>query len=668
MAESLQAVERQIRKLREELYEHDYRYYVLAEPTISDEEYDALLRRLQDLEDRHPGYRSLDSPTQRVGGQPTKEVPTVVHNPPMLSLSNSYSEEEIRDFDRRVRELLEGDVPAYVVELKIDGVAVALRYRDGVFNQGATRGDGTQGDDITGNLRTIRGLPLRLRSPAPALRDIEVRGEVFMFRADFDAMNAARAAGGEKVFVNPRNATAGTLKLQDPALVATRKLRLFTYYLSAPAGRLQSHDANLSLLRSLGFPVNEHTRHCSSIEEVIRYRTAWEAQRERLPYEIDGVVVKVDSLAQQERLGTIARSPRWAMAFKFASRKAKTVLTGITLQVGRTGTITPVAELTPVFLGGTTVSRATLHNVDYIRELDLRIGDTVLVEKGGDVIPKVSGIVPEKRPPGTTSFRMPRSCPVCGSAISRPEGEVNYYCENSECPAQLQGRIQHFAHRGAMDIEGLGEAIVQQLVGLGLVRNVADLYLLSQHRDRLVALERWGEKSTDNLLKAIEASKTRPFHRVLFALGIRHVGAGVARILAERFRSIEQLQQASANDLQQVNTIGPAIAESITLFFAEPHNGEILRGLAGAGVGLRSGTTAAGRLSGKVFVLTGTLAHHTREEARARIEAAGGTVASGISAKVHYLVVGADAGSKVQKARTLGIRTLTEEEFLAMLR
>ena len=668
MAESLQAVERQIQKLREELHEHDYRYYVLAEPTIPDEEYDALLRRLQDLEERYPRFRSPDSPTQRVGGEPTKEFPSVVHTPPMLSLGNSYSEEEIRDFDRRVRGLLDGETPLYVAELKIDGVAVALRYRGGIFTQGATRGDGTHGDEITGNLRTLRGLPLRLRDPAPFLRNVDVRGEVFMFRDDFDAMNAARAAAGEKLFINPRNATAGTLKLQDPTQVAARKLRLFTYYLSASGGRLESHDANLGLLRSLGFPVNEHSRRCSSIDEVIDYWKVWEGKRDTLPYEIDGVVVKVDSLAQQGKLGTIARSPRWAIAFKFASRKAETILTGITLQVGRTGTVTPVAELKPVFLGGSTVSRATLHNIDYIKQLDLRPGDTVLVEKGGDVIPKVSGNIPEKRPPGTAPFRMPGSCPVCGSAIARPEGEVNYYCENSKCPAQVQGRIQHFAHRGAMDIEGLGEAIIEQLVGLELVRNIADLYGLRQHRDRLMGLERWGEKSTDNLLSAIEASKERPFHRVLFALGIRHVGAGVAQVLAEHFPSIGALQKATPAALQQVTTIGPAIAESITRFFAEPHNREVLRDLARAGVRLHSEVRTGGALAGKVLVLTGTLEHHTREEAKALIEAAGGTVASGISAKVHYLVVGADAGSKLAKAQALGIRTLTEAELLVMLR
>lgn len=668
MAESLHAVERQIQKLRQELHEHDYRYYVLAEPTIRDEEYDTLLRRLQDLEERYPQFRSPDSPTQRVGGQPTKEFPSVAHTPPMLSLANSYSEEEIRDFDRRVRGLLEGETPLYVAELKIDGVAVALRYQRGIFTQGATRGDGTHGDEITGNLRTIRGLPLRLRDSDPILRNVDVRGEVFMYREDFNAMNAARAAAGEKLFINPRNATAGTLKLQDPIQVAARKLRLFTYYLSAPGNRLDSHDTNLRLLRSLGFPVNEHSRRCSTIDEVITYWKLWQEKRDTLPYEIDGVVVKVDSLAQQEQLGTIAKSPRWAIAFKFASRKAETVLTGITLQVGRTGTVTPVAELTPVFIGGSTVSRATLHNVDYIRELDLRPGDTVLVEKGGDVIPKVSGTIPEKRPPETTPFRMPGSCPVCGSAITRPEGEVNYYCENSKCPAQVQGRIQHFAHRGAMDIEGLGEAIIEQLVDMGLVRNIADLYGLRQHRDRLMGLERWGEKSTDNLLSAIEASKERPFHRVLFGLGIRHVGAGVARVLAEHFPDIGALQQATPDALQKVNTIGPAIAESITRFFAEPHNREILRDLARAGVRLHSETPAGSALAGKVFVLTGTLEHHTREEAKALIEAAGGTVASGISAKVHFLVVGADAGSKLAKARALGIRTLTEAELLALLR
>ena len=661
------AVEKEAERLRRNLQEHDYRYYVLAEPTIADEEYDRLMRRLQDLETAYPELRTPDSPTQRVGGQPTKEFPTVTHRPAMLSLSNSYSEDEIRDFDRRVRSGLGTADPVYVAELKFDGVAIALRYRDGVFVQGATRGDGTRGDDITANLRTIRSLPLRLRTRAGALQSIEVRGEAFMRRADFASMNARRIAAGEKPFINPRNATAGTLKLQDPKLVASRPISISVYHLIAPEGTPRSHWESLETLASLGLPVSPHRRRCASVGEVVDFWKEWETGRDTLPYDIDGIVVKVDSLSQQEALGTIARSPRWAIAFKFSARKAETTLTGIVLQVGRTGAITPVAELEPVFVGGTTVSRATLHNRDYIESLDLRIGDTVVVEKGGDVIPKISGVVASRRPRTARRFTMPDRCPECGTRLHRPEGEVGVYCENAACPAQIKGRIEHFAHRGAMDIEGLGEAIVDHLVRIELVATVADLYELQRHRATLAALDRWGEKSTDNLLAAIAASTRQPFHRVLFALGIRHVGAEVARVIAERFHSMDALMGASADELQSVPSIGPQIAESITSFFADRHNRDIVRRLT------RSGLTMAaerreGALAGKTFVLTGTLSAWTRDEARQRIEERGGTVATGVSKRVDYVIVGADAGSKLEKARSLGIPTLTEEQFLALIR
>ncbi len=665
---SRQTIQR-VEQLRRELHEHDYRYYVLAEPTISDEQYDRLMRELQDLEREFPDLRSADSPTQRVGGQPTKEFASVTHTPAMLSLANSYSEEEIRDFDRRVRDLLGRETPAYVAELKFDGVAIALRYDDGRFALGATRGDGQQGDDITGNLRTVRTIPLRLRSRDRLSGMLEVRGEVYMEKEDFLRMNAAREKAGEKVFINPRNATAGTLKMQDPKIVATRPLKFVAYYLVSAGIPMTSHWENLQTLRGLGFPVSNHTRRCASIDEVLEFWKRWEAKRDTLPYDIDGVVVKVDALRQQESLGTIAKSPRWAIAFKFTSRKAETLLKGITLQVGRTGTVTPVAELEPVFVGGTTVSRATLHNIDYITELDLRVGDTVVVEKGGDVIPKVSEVVAAKRPRGTKPFAMPNKCPECGSRIYRAEDEANYYCENSECPAQVKGRIEHFAHRGAMDIEGLGEAVVDQLVGLGLVRNYADLYLLHRHRATLVDLDRWGEKSTQNLLDAIEESKKQPFHRLVFALGIRHVGSGVAQLLAREFPSIDALRSATEDQLRSVTAIGPRIAESVTHFFSEKHNGEIVRRLQDAGLTVRAAVSRkGGKLSGKIFVLTGTLPTYTREEAKALIEQHGGTVAPGISKNVTHVLVGADAGSKLAKAKALGIPTITEDEFNRMIR
>ena len=659
---------KRIAALRKELNEHDYRYYVLAEPSITDEQYDALMRELMDLERRYPELRSPDSPSQRVGGEPTKIFATVRHDPPMLSLANSYSEDEIREFDRRVRGLLGTQEPEYFAELKFDGVAIALTYRDGMLVQGATRGDGLQGDDITNNLKTIRSLPLRLHKPSPTFRNIGVRGEAFMKRGDFDAMNRQRSADGERLFINPRNATAGTLKLQDPKMVAQRPMHFFTYALFSGDARLASHSENLEILRSLGLPVNEHGKRCRDIESVIQYWKSWEERRESLPYDIDGVVIKVNSLRQQERLGTIAKSPRWAIAFKFSARKAETLLKGITLQVGRVGTITPVAELEPVFVGGSTVARATLHNEDYIRDLDLRIGDTVTVEKGGDVIPKVSGYVPDKRPPGLVSFVIPGECPACGSRIHRLEGEANYFCENTECPAQVRARIEHFAHRGAMDIEGLGEAAVNQLVDLGLVHNYADLYTLHKHKAELVELERWGEKSAQRLLDGIQHSKTRPFNRVLYALGIRHVGESVARLLVEQFPSIDALAGASAGDLQTISAVGPRIAESILLFFGEKHNRDIIGRLKRAGLTMHApDRPTTGKLSRMSFVLTGTLPSYTREEAKRIIEAHGGTVASGVSKNVRYVLAGEDAGSKLAKAKQLGIEIITEDEFKTMI-
>jgi DNA ligase (NAD+) len=655
--------------LRKEILEHDYRYYVLADPTATDEEYDRLMRELLQLEQTYPELRAPDSPTQRVGGAPTKEFAVVSHMPPMLSLANTYSEEEIHDFDQRMKEILAGRQPRYVAELKFDGVAIALRYRNGVFVQGATRGDGTQGDDITNNLRTIRSLPLRLRTNDRSLLSCEVRGEAFMEKKAFEAMNEERSAAGEKVFINPRNATAGTLKLQDPRTVAQRPIRMFAYFLYATGASFASHASNLDHLRSMGFPVNQHSVVCKDIISVIAFWKRWEAQRDQLPYDIDGIVVKVDSLRDQETLGTIAKSPRWAVAFKFASRKAETRLTGIVVQVGRLGTATPVAELQPVFVGGTTVSRATLHNIDYVRELDLHIGDTVIVEKGGDVIPKISGVVSARRPRGAARFTMPARCPACGSRLYRSDDAVNYYCENSKCPAQVRGRIEHFASRGAMDIEGLGEAAVEQLIALNLVRNCADLYSLHANRTQLVSLDRWGEKSTQNLLDAIDASKEQPYHRVLYALGIRHVGAGVARLLADRFPSLDELRAASQDLLGDTPGIGPTIAESVVLFFADKHNREVLRQLRAAGLTVAAERRKkAGPMEGKTFVITGTLPGYTREEAQRVIESNGGRVASSVSARVDFVLVGEDAGSKLAKARALNIRLLTEDQLKAMVK
>ena len=663
-------VEKEIDSLRRRILEHDYRYYVLAQPTISDEAYDRLLRRLTELERAHPELITPDSPTRRVGGQPTKEFPSVTHTVPMLSLANTYDEVEVRDFDRRVREALGTSPVRYVCELKFDGVAVSLVYRDGLLVRGATRGDGVQGDDVTPNIRTIRSVPLRLRSDRPESGELEVRGEVYMTRHDFERMNEEREKAGEKLFINPRNSAAGTLKLQDPRIVAQRPLKFVAYYLLAASTSRASHFENLRRLKDLGFPVSEHARLCKNIDEVIDYWKEWERKRDSLAFDIDGIVVKVDSLRQQSELGAIAKSPRWAVAFKFASRSAQTVLEGITLQVGRVGTVTPVAELRPVFLGGTTVTRATLHNEDYINDLDIRIGDTVVVEKGGDVIPKVSGVVKEKRPKGAKPFTFASRCPVCSAPIERPEGEANYYCENSDCPAQVKGRIELFASRGAMDIEGLGEAAVNQFVDLGFLRTIADIYDLHRRRAELVQLERWGEKSVQNLLDAIEASKKRPFHRVVVALGIRHVGAGVAQFLVQNFCTMDALLKAPVGELETVPGIGPRIAESVARFFRDRHNRTLVERLRSAGVPMADERPRANRersLAGKTFVITGSLASMSREEAKQRIEALGGKAASGVSRHTDFVVVGSDPGSKFAKATKLGVRILDEKEFLQLL-
>ncbi|MEX1138308.1 MAG: NAD-dependent DNA ligase LigA [Bacteroidota bacterium] len=665
-----ESASRRAEHLREEIRDHDYRYYVLAQPAISDESYDQLLRELIELEKQHPELRTDDSPTQRVGGQVTKEFPTVTHDIPMLSLANTYNEEEVRGFDRRVRSGLEGSAYRYVSELKVDGVAVSLQYRNGALVRGATRGDGTQGDDVTGNIKTIRSIPLRLRKTSSAMREMEVRGEVYMTRQDFEAMNRERERIGERVFVNPRNSAAGTLKLQDPKVVARRPLQFMPYALLAGNAALKSHHENLRTLKDLGFRVSKHTRLCNTIEDVIEFWREWEGRREDLEYDIDGVVVKVDSLAQQTTLGAIAKSPRWAIAFKFASRQRQTVLNSILLQVGRVGTVTPVADLEPVFVGGTTVSRATLHNEDYIKNLDIRPGDVVVVEKGGDVIPKVSGVIREKRKSGSRPFRMPDACPECGSRIFRPADEANYYCVNKECPAQIRAGIEHFAHRGAMDIEGLGEAAVNQLVEGGFVRNYADIYDLRKRKKELVELERWGEKSTLNVLEGIERSKERPFSKVLFALGIRHVGSGVAQLLAVNAGRMDTLMKSATGDLLDIEGIGPQIAESVVRFFGDAHNRAMLERLRKAGLQFEEKVKSkkvSSALSGKSLVLTGTLEQMTRDEACERIETLGGRVSSSVSKKTDYVVVGSDAGSKLDQAKRLGIRMLSEQEFLTLL-
>ncbi|MDI6766289.1 MAG: NAD-dependent DNA ligase LigA [Bacteroidota bacterium] len=663
-----QSIVRKAEELRKKIHHHDYLYYVLAQPEISDEKYDSMMRELQEMEAKYPQVITPDSPTQRVGGVPTKEFPTVKHSSPMLSLSNTYSEEDIRDFDRRIRNLLPDRKYKYVCELKFDGVSLSLRYTDSILTLGATRGDGAQGDDITSNTKTIRTIPLRLEKTDSILKNCEVRGEVVMNRDDFQRMNEEREQNEEKTFANPRNSVAGTLKLQDPKIVASRPLKFFAYSLLVEDKTQQSHYENLQLLKQLGFLVDDHAKLFGNIDDVIEHWKEWESKRDTLPFDIDGIVVKIDSIEQQDKLGTIAKSPRWAIACKFASKKGETKLKVIRLQVGRTGTITPVADLEPVYIGGTTITRASLYNEDYIRNLDIRIGDTVVVERGGDVIPKVTKVVLDKRPKHTKPYTFPTTCPECGTKLVKLQDEANYFCINIECPKQIRGRIEHWAARGAMDIDGLGEAVIDQLVTGGFIRNVADIYDFHKYKDKLVMLDRWGEKSVHNLLEGIENSKQRPYHRTLFSLGIKHVGTTVAQVLADHFNDINELMQAKQEDLQTIHEIGPKIAESIFRFFKDDHNKQLLARLKAAGIRLSEEKKKSnGILAGKTFLLTGTLTNMSRDQAKEVIEELGGKVAPNISKKVNILIVGEDAGSKLDKAKKLKIEIWNEEKFFEVI-
>ena len=669
-----------VQTLREQLNEHNYRYYVLNVPTISDREFDVLLEELQALEAEHPELVTSDSPTQRVGSDLSDQFPTVAHAHPMLSLANTYSEEEAREFDRRVRERLDNESFHYTAELKIDGVAISLIYEDGLLTRGVTRGNGEEGDDITPNVRTINSIPLRVRDTevhGTKLRNFEVRGEVYMRVEEFNAMNREREGRGEKAFANPRNSTAGSLKMLDPKLVAERPLKIFIYSLFTNDLELRSHYVNLDLLKELGFRVNPYVQLCGTIDDVLTYWREWEEKRETLPYEVDGVVVKVDSLEQQEKLGQISKSPRWAMAWKFETLTARTKLNDIATQVGRSGRVTPVAELEPVFLAGSTVSRATLHNADFIAELDVRIGDMVEIEKGGDVIPKVNRVILDERADNSEPYTFPVTCPCpLNSTLIRPEGEANYFCAHNECPWQLRGRIEHYASRGAMDIEGLGEKVVDQFVTLGWLNNVADIYDLRDRRNEIAELQRWGEKSADNLLEGIEKSKTQPLWRLIFGLGIRHVGASVARILAKKYSQLERLAEATQEELEEINEIGPHIANSIVDFFEDTNNLYRIKRLHDAGLRMGDpepdpdedeGYTRDAFFAEKTFVLTGTLNNFTRDEAAAEIEKRGGKTSSSVSKKTDYVVAGEKAGSKLERATQLGIKVIDEDELALRL-
>ncbi len=662
-----QDIAQRIAALSAELSAHFHRYHILAAPIISDQEFDRLLAELQALEETHPELKRPDSPTQRVGSAPTSDFPTVRHSRPMLSLDNSYSRQDVEDFDQRVRQSLPDEAVEYVFELKIDGVALSLLYQDSLLVRAVTRGDGVQGDEITANARTIPTIPLRLRQPGV---DCEIRGEVYMESSDFAQLNAQRVADGEPLFANPRNSTAGSLKLQNPNLVAKRNLRFFAYWIHAAGGGQTRHNECLATLRDWGLMVPEHQR-CAALADVFALYDHYAATRAALLYEIDGVVIKVDSLSQQERLGYTAKSPRSAMAYKFPAYQARTRLLDIHLQVGRTGAVTPVAVLEPVPLAGSTIARASLHNADEIHRKDIRIGDTVLIEKGGDVIPKVVEIDRSERPSDSVEYSFPNQCPSCKSPLTRDAAEAVARCDNPTCPAQLRRRLEHFASRNAMDIEGLGPAVVEQLVETGLVKDLGDLYELNV--DALGALERMGEKSAQNLLDGLARSEKQPFDRVLFALGIRHVGATVARTLAREFGSLDALCKASVEELETTHEIGPTIARSLYASLPDlPALDRVLYKLknkAKLQFKMKEEEAAAppSHFSGKTVVITGTLSSYSRDEAAALVERLGGKTTSSVSKKTDLLIAGEKAGSKLAKAQALGVAVLDEAAFIAQL-
>jgi len=667
------SVKKRIDELRAKIRKLNYHYYVLSESLVSDYEYDKLYSELQKLEKENPELITPDSPTQRVGSDLTSEFPPFKHNVPMLSLANTYNEDELFDFDRKVRENLpDGEKIEYITELKIDGVSISLIYRDGKFYKAATRGDGFTGEEVTNNVKTIKAVPLKVNPVDPLkvdLKEFEVRGEIYMELEAFNKLNEERAKKNEKLFANPRNSTAGTLKLQDPRIVAQRPLSIFVYYLLMKEASIISQYESLNLLRELGFKVNPNFRLNGNINEVLEYCREWESKRDNLPYEIDGVVIKVNSFVQQKILGNIAKSPRWAVAFKFKAKQATTLLKKITWQVGRTGALTPVAELEPVLLAGSTISRATLHNIDEIKRKDLREGDTVVIEKGGDVIPKVVSVVLEKRKPDSKEVEIPENCPVCNSVLYRPENEVAIYCQNVNCPAQIKSRLQHFVGRGAMDIEGLGDALIEQLVDLGYLKSFDDIYNLKNYYTELIAIEGLGKKSIDNILEAIEKSKNQPLERLLFALGIRYVGAGAAQKLAAHFKSMENLVNASEEEIESIYDIGSSISKSIISYFANRQNLDILNKLKSAGLNFETSkkVMSGGVLNNKSFVLTGTLSSMSREEAKNIIISKGGKFVSNVSKKTDYVVVGDNPGSKFKKAKELGVKILSEKEFLQLI-
>ena len=651
--------EEKIDKLIKLLNYYNYKYYVENNPVVSDYEYDKLYHQLLELEKKYPQFIKPYSPTQRVGGQPLKEFKTVQHKIPMLSIDNTYSSDELIEFDKRVKRMADVEYVDYVVELKYDGVAVSLIYEDGKFTLGASRGDGFRGDDITENLKTVKTIPLYI----PYKKPIEVRGEVYMRKDDFEKLNREREKNGEQLFANPRNATAGSLKLLDSREVAKRNLQLFVYQ-GIVGNNYKNHWDVMNFLKELGFPVSPHMKHAENIKEVIDYCNEWEEKRFSLPYNIDGMVVKVNSLSLQEKLGTTTKSPRWVVAYKFPAEQVSTIIKDVTVQVGRTGTLTPVAILEPVEISGTIVSRATLHNFDEIKRLGVKIGDRVFVEKGGEIIPKIVKVIPEARDGDEKDIPVPEKCPVCGSPVIKDTGEVAIRCPNVRCPAQVKERIIHFASKNAMDIEGLGEQWVNIFVDKGLLSDYGDIYYLKY--EDLINLERMGDKSVKNLLNAIEDSKNRPLSRLIFALGIRYIGIHASEILAENFSSIDHLAEATFDQLSSIDEIGPVMAESIVEFFKNEENLRVIEKLKKAGVKTSREEKEIEKkdvLSGLTFVITGTLKNYTRDEITDYIKSLGGKVSSSVSKKTDYIICGEEPGSKLQRGKQLGIKIISEEEF-----
>lgn len=668
---SLSEIKERMDALVKELNQHNYNYYVLAQPSISDYEFDKKLEELSQLEKEHPQLQDPESPTQKVGGEITKEFKTVKHRWPMLSLGNTYSEKDLREFDERIKKAIGPDFE-YVCELKFDGLSISLTYESGNLVRGVTRGDGSQGDDVTTNIKTIKRIPHRLRTSGYP-DAFEIRGEIFMHRAAFERLNNERLQNNEVPYANPRNFASGTLKLQDSGEVARRPLDCFLYFLYTEKRLFSTHWESLQAVKKWGFHVCEHTRLCRNIDEAIAFIHEWEDKRFDLSYDIDGIVLKVNNLQQQDELGFTAKSPRWAIAYKYKAQEVETILKSVSYQVGRTGAVTPVANLEPVLLAGTTVKRATLHNANEIERLDLHEGDSVFVEKGGEIIPKITSVNTLKRNPASRKIVYPSVCPECGSNLIRNEGEAVHYCPNDEaCPPQITGKIQHFISRKAMNIEGMGDETVEALYRKGLIRHISDLYSLYEKSDQLHSMDRFGEKSIANMLEGIEKSKQMPFEKVLFGLGIRYVGETVARKLATHFKNIDSLMNASFDELVAASEIGERIAESIISYFKEPRHIEQIEKLKTAGLQFETQQQevafSSHKLEGKTFIISGVFENYSREELTTLIEANGGKILSSISGKLNYLVAGNNMGpSKLEKARKLSIPLITEQELIKMI-